>query len=216
MNNLGYKITDFFFINAVGLLMLKEIYAEREKDLKHDTIIRINLNNHRVLFEQIAKKCLAGYFVEDIPNDENGLVSVDAVSELWIALETNDTIKHIDLTANGFKFKINDYSNYNNEYKINLSFDELNKASSLLEEKQGEIFNKKVAEVKELAKSISNGRLFELDDKFKTPFTSLHLVGFNDEAIYFRSFKQTVTLPYNNMLLITLYQFRDYLKDIKG
>ena len=70
MNNLGYKITDFFFINAVGLLMLKEIYAEREKDLKHDTIIRINLNNHRVLFEQISKKCLVGYFVEDIPNDE--------------------------------------------------------------------------------------------------------------------------------------------------
>lgn len=216
MNNLGYKITDFFFINAVGLLMLKEIYAEREKDLKHDTIIRINLNNHRVLFEQISKKCLAGYFVEDIVNDENGLVSVDAISEFGIPFETKDTIKHIDLTTNGFKFKIYDASDNDKEYKINLSFDELNKASSLLESKQGEIFIQKVAEVKELAKSISNGRLFELDDKFKSPFTSIHLVGFNDEAIYFRTFKQTVTLPYNNMLLITLYQFRDYLKDVKG
>ena len=212
MNNIGFKINDYFFINALGLLMLKEVYAEREDDLREDTIIRIKLSTHRVLFEQISKKCLFGYFVEDI-NDTNGLVTTEDLQRFGIPFENKDTIKHIDLTSNGFRFKVYDNSDNNNEYKVFISFDELNNISKLLEDKQGELFSVKVKEVKDLANQISENRIFEVDKDITTPFTTMFVHGFNSEAIYHRYFGQMDKLTYGNMLLITLYEVRELIKE---
>lgn len=212
MNNIGFKINDYFFINALGLLMLKEVYAERKDDLRKDTIIRINLNTHRVLFEQISKKCLFGYFVEDI-NDTNGLVTAEDLQRFGIPFENKDTIKHIDLIYNGFRFKVYDNSDNNKEYKVFISFDELNNISNLLEDKQGELFSVKVKEVKDLANQISENRIFEVDKDITTPFTTMFVHGFNSDAIYFRDFGKMDKLTYENMLLITLYEVRELIKE---